>query len=71
MAFTSADLAAIDAAIASGAMEIRFSDGRSVQYRSIDELMRARALIAGEVASTVTSPLQVPGGVTYAEFSRD
>lgn len=71
MPFTSADLATIDAAIASGTLEVRFSDGRTVKYRGMDELLRARGFVAGEVAPAASSPLQVTGGVTYAEFSRD
>lgn len=72
MALTSADLDALDAAIASATLEVRFADGRTVKYRSTDDLLRARAFVAGQVAaSTAADPLMVPGGVTYAEFSRD
>jgi hypothetical protein len=45
MAFTTADLAAVEAAIASGELSVQYAD-RRVQYRSIDELMRAREAIA-------------------------
>jgi hypothetical protein len=51
MAFTSADLAAIDAAIASGELSVQFAD-RRVQYRSIQELKDARSLITGQLSST-------------------
>lgn len=70
MAFSTADLDALDRAIASASLEVRFADGRSVKYRSMDELLSARAFIAGQT-STPAAPLQVTGGVTYAEFSRD
>lgn len=49
MAFTSADIDAIDRAIASGELMVRFSD-RQVQYRSLDELLKARAAIQAEIA---------------------
>lgn len=42
------DLAAIDAAIASGERTVQFSD-RMVTYRSIQELTEARAIIAGKI----------------------
>lgn len=50
MAFTSADLASIDAAIASGEMAVEIN-GKRVQYRSIGELQDARRLILAELAS--------------------
>lgn len=48
MAFTTADLAAVEAAIASGELSVQYAD-RKVQYRSIDELMRARDTISKEL----------------------
>jgi hypothetical protein len=71
MAFTSADLDAIDRAIASGVLKVRFADGRQVDYRGTDDLLRARALIAGTVTPASADPTTTPGGVTYAEWSRD
>ena len=55
MAFTAADLAAIDSAIAKGESSVTFAD-RRVDYRSIEELLRARAAIAGAVARAATTP---------------
>ena len=52
MAFTQQDLAAIDAAIASGEHTIRGADGRMVTLRTMDELLKARDAIRAEVAST-------------------
>lgn len=52
MAFTQQDLAAIDAAIASGELSIRAADGKQVQLRTMDELLKARAAIQIEMAST-------------------
>lgn len=51
MAFTSQDLAAIDAAISSGELSIRSADGKLVTYRSVDELLKARALVAQSLAA--------------------
>ena len=48
MAFTSADLAAVEAAIASGELEVEFDDRRG-KYRSVSELMRARETIAKSI----------------------
>lgn len=50
MAFTPTDLAAIDAAIASGELSVEVS-GKRVTYRSMDDLLKARALIATDLAS--------------------
>lgn len=45
MAYTSADLDALDAAIAGGELSVQV-DGRRIQYRSISELLQARAHVA-------------------------
>lgn len=49
MAYTPEDLAAIERAIASGERIVRFAD-RSVEYRSVDELIAARDRIAADQA---------------------
>lgn len=41
MAFTTEDVAALNAAIASGELSVLI-DGRQVQYRSIGELLKAK-----------------------------
>lgn len=46
---TAADLAAIDAAIASAVLEVRAPDGRTVKYRSMPELLAARATVAASL----------------------
>lgn len=48
MAWTEADLAAIDAAIASGDQTIQFQD-RTLTRRSIRELLEARAIIVASL----------------------
>lgn len=50
-AFSTADLDRIKRAIASGALEVRYADGRQVKYRSMDELVQARAAIERELAA--------------------
>jgi hypothetical protein len=49
MAFTQSDLDRINAAIASGTTEVRYADGSTVKYRSLDDMMRTRDMIAAEV----------------------
>lgn len=50
MAFTTADLDALDRAISSGELRVRLND-REVTYRSTDELLDARAYIAAQLAT--------------------
>lgn len=49
MAFTADDLALIDRRIAAGELTVRFADGKSVTYRSMAELLRARDRIKAEL----------------------
>ncbi len=49
MAFTQTDLDTINEAIASGALEVRFQD-RTTIYRSMKELLMAKAEIEAELA---------------------
>lgn len=72
MAFSSADLAALDAAIAAGVTEVRFADMRVVRYGTTADLLKARAFIASQItpASAGGDPLQMAGGLTVCEFSR-
>lgn len=48
MAFTTTQLDAIEAALASGELEVEY-DGKKVKYRSVDELRAARDLVRGEL----------------------
>lgn len=76
MAFSSADVDAIDAAIMAFARgertaEVTFADGRRVRYADADltKLQDLRIFIAGQIATpTGADPTQQPGGVTYAEW---
>lgn len=48
MAYTQAHLAAVERAIARGEKTVRYTD-RTVEYRSVDELIQARDLIRTEL----------------------
>jgi len=67
MAWSASDLSALDAAIASGVQEVRFSDGRQVRYASMADLLRARSLVAAEANAASAAPVNRS---TFAEFSR-
>lgn len=60
MAFTTTDLAAVDAAIASGELTIRAADGKTVTYRSMDELLKARSVMQAELAAATPRPRAYP-----------
>jgi hypothetical protein len=49
MAYTQADLDALDRAIASSQLEVEYGD-RRVKYRSMDELLSARQHVAQQLA---------------------
>lgn len=69
MAFTAQDLDAIDAAIKSGELSIRDSTGRMVTMRSMDELLKARALIAPSIAAATGAPATGTPRHLLADFS--
>jgi hypothetical protein len=69
MAFTSSDLDAVDRAIASGELTVRSND-RMVTYRSMDELIAARAAISGALAAASASTAVYPR-YQLADFSDD
>ena len=50
MSFTVAQLNAIEAAIGTGQLEVEY-DGKRVKYRSMGELMKARATIRAELVA--------------------
>lgn len=51
MAFTKTDLDNVNAAIASGELRVRSSTGSEVIYRSMDDLLKARAAIEADLAA--------------------
>jgi hypothetical protein len=65
MAFTSSDLAAVDAAIASGELTVSHN-GRTVTYRSMDDLLKARKTILDELAAQRPGPRARTGYFTFA-----
>lgn len=52
MAYTSSQLADLRAAIAEGVLSVRFSDGRQLTYRTLDEMRRIEATMAAELEPT-------------------
>jgi hypothetical protein len=54
MAYTSTQLADLRAAIAEGVLSVRFSDGRQLTYRSLDEMRRIEQAMAAELEATST-----------------
>ena len=69
MAFSTTDLDAINRAIASGELSVRI-DGRSVEYRTIDELIKARDIIKADLDSQASTARAYPRH-QLADFSDD
>lgn len=69
MAFTTTQLAAIEAALASGELTVEY-DGKRVTYRSMADLVTARDLIRGELIAAGTITDTTPRR-SYAAHSRD
>jgi hypothetical protein len=49
MAYTAAQLQSLRDAIAEGVLQVRFSDGRQMTYRSLDEMRRIERSMSLEV----------------------
>ena len=78
MAFTTADLDAIDRALvvlASGGRtaQVTFSDGRAVRYAeaTLPQLRELRTFVASQVTPIGQDPSLMAGGVTYVEWTRE
>lgn len=69
MAFTTTQLEAIESALASGELTVKY-DGKEVTYRSMKELLTARDLIRAELIDAGTITDATPRR-SYAAFSRD
>lgn len=67
MAFTTADVDALDRAISSGELTVRTND-RLVTYRSIEELILARDRVSAALAAATT---QLYPRHQLADFSDD
>jgi hypothetical protein len=52
MAYTLTQLSELRAAIAEGVLSVRFTDGRQLTYRSLDEMRRIEATIAAELETS-------------------
>ena len=73
MAFILKQLSAIDAAIASGQLKLVL-DGKQVEYRNMDELLKARQIIVSDLtASGLLGPSRLSnrGPASLSVFSRD
>lgn len=66
MAYTTTQLADLRAAIAEGVLSVRFSDGRQLTYRSLDEMRRIEAKMAAELEAGTTVQMRR----TYFGFRR-
>lgn len=69
MAFTTADLDALDRAIAAGELSIGLGDMR-ITYRNTDELLKARETVKAELAAQATTARPYPRH-QLADFSDD
>jgi hypothetical protein len=63
MAYTQADLDALNKAIATGVTEVEYRD-RKVRYRSLEEMLRLRDLMKAEISPASGDRVQ------RAKFSR-
>lgn len=66
MAYTQAQLDALDAAIASGTLRVRYED-RDITYRDLDELRQARQIVQADLAGQSGTPRQTR---SFASFSK-
>jgi roadblock/LC7 domain-containing protein len=70
MAFTTTQLAALEAAIASGELVVQH-DGKRVEYRSVGDLVKARDLVRAELVASGLLATPTRGGSTVASYSSD
>jgi hypothetical protein len=66
VAWTQTDVDKLKAAIASGVKSVVYAD-RTVSYHSLDEMLKALAVMEAEVAGAAASG----GSTTYASFARE
>jgi|LakMenEpi03Aug12_release.lakeMendotaPanAssembly.Ray.scaffolds.fasta_scaffold4969059_1 hypothetical protein len=67
MAFTQADRDTLASAIATGAVSVRYADGRQIEYQDARQMLEALAAIDAEIAgaSSTATPR-----VAFATFLR-
>lgn len=63
MAFTQAQLEALEQSIARGVRRVQYAD-EAVEYRSLDEMIRLRNTMRRQLGGSLAS------GRTYAQFSK-
>lgn len=68
MAFTTTQLAALENAIATGTLRVKY-DGIETEYRSIAELIKARDLVRSELEAS--GAISAPKRTSYAAFEKD
>ena len=66
MSFTTDDLASVNSAIASGELTVSVQ-GRTVTYRSIDDLIKARSVIEAGLAAQSSAGRVRTGYFTFAK----
>jgi hypothetical protein len=67
---TQTNLDAINTAIASGELTVRAPNGSMVTYRTMDELLKARALAVADIARAA-NPTRVYPRHQLADFSQE
>lgn len=70
MALSSTDLDKLDAAIAQGALTVEFN-GRRMTYRSVDELLAARAHVAAQIAAAAATSKGATKRYTFTTLRGD
>lgn len=65
MAYTQAQLFALESAISLGVLEVQQPDGSRKRFRTLDEMLQLRRLMRQELGQTSTN-----SGRKYAQFSK-
>lgn len=55
MAYTQSDIDDLKAAIASGALRVRYADGREIMYRSLGEMRETLGIMQAEATGSSSS----------------
>lgn len=56
MAWTQLDIDALDTALKTGTLSVRDSDGKMVTYRSVDEIIKVRAIAYAALNGATLGP---------------
>lgn len=54
MAYTQTDIDDLKAAIASGALRVRYADGREIQYRSLADMRETLSIMQAEATGSTS-----------------